>query len=381
MALVQRVQEAYPGQQGVIVLFAGFEHSRYTFVQDSSFYYYTGIEEPGVIVTIELNGKTTLYVPHFSINRSSWVVTQDVQTVDAVEYLGHPMDGYSPSLYFKPEQYETIVNQLSSSTTIFTPLHQKQYAMHCYLVEKFISFFKTKPASIDISSHIARMRQVKDADEIMLIKKAITITNEAHQGVAEAIQQRPSEAELHGIILDVYAKNGAQEAFPSIVASGKNATILHYTSNNALLKEQQAVVVDIGAMYQHYCADITRTYTTSSWTKEQEKIYTIVADTHRYIASLARPGYWLNNRNVPEKSLHHCAHAYLREQGYDRYFIHGLGHYLGLDVHDVGDYSQPLQPNEIFTIEPGLYLPEQEIGVRLEDDYLVTVDGVECLSR
>jgi len=157
---------------------------------------------------------------------------------------------------------------------------------------------------------------------------------------------------------------------------------LHYTVNDDEMKDGDLVVVDIGAEYDYYCADLTRTYPVSgTFTKRQRELYNIVLETQKYIASIAKPGYWLKNNNELDKSLHHLAVKYLAERGYDQYFTHGIGHYLGLDVHDVGDYSTPLQEGDVITIEPGVYIPEEQIGIRIEDDYWIVDDGVVCLSE
>jgi Xaa-Pro aminopeptidase len=205
----------------------------------------------------------------------------------------------------------------------------------------------------------------------------------AQEAAARSIEQDQLECEVQASLEYIFTASGASAAFPSIVGSGKNSTILHYTVNSALLKNGDLVVVDIGAQYNQYCADITRTYPVSgSFTKRQREIYTIVLETQEYIAELAKPGYWLNNKNHPEKSLHHLAKAYLAKRGgYDKYMPHGIGHYLGLDVHDVGDYSRPLQEGDVFTIEPGIYIPAENIGVRIEDDYWMVKDGVVCLTE
>jgi Xaa-Pro aminopeptidase len=106
-----------------------------------------------------------------------------------------------------------------------------------------------------------------------------------------------------------------------------------------------------------------------------------VLETQEYIASLAKPGIWLSNKDKPEQSLNHLAKKYLTERGYGAYFPHGIGHFLGLDVHDVGDYSVPLREGDVITIEPGIYIPEENIGIRIEDDYWIVKDGVVCLSE
>ena len=120
------------------------------------------------------------------------------------------------------------------------------------------------------------------------------------------------------------------------------------------------VVVDIGAEIAYYCADLTRTYPVSGvFSKRQREVYDLVLQTQRYIETLAKPGMWLTNKDNPDKSLHHLARTYLKDLGYDKYFNHGLGHFLGLDVHDVGDYTQPLKEGDVITLEPGIYIPRK----------------------
>ena len=147
------------------------------------------------------------------------------------------------------------------------------------------------------------------------------------------------------------------------------------------MRNGDLVVVDIGAELGMYAADITRTYPVSgTFSKRQRELYDIVLATQQHIADISKPGLWLSNKEHPDKSLNHLARQFLQKYGYDKYLPHGIGHFLGLDVHDVGDYSVPLQAGDIITIEPGIYIPEEGIGIRIEDDYWVVEDGVVCLS-
>lgn len=149
-----------------------------------------------------------------------------------------------------------------------------------------------------------------------------------------------------------------------------------------MLKNGQLIVVDIGAEIDHYCADLTRTYPVGgTFTKRQKELYTIVLECQELVASKAKPGMWLSNKEKPEQSLHHIAKKFLDERGYGKYFIHGIGHFLGIDVHDVGDVREPLRDGDVFTIEPGIYIPEENIGIRIEDNYWMVKDGVVCLSE
>ncbi|MBM3887011.1 M24 family metallopeptidase, partial [Candidatus Dependentiae bacterium] len=131
----------------------------------------------------------------------------------------------------------------------------------------------------------------------------------------------------------------------------------------------------------YYAADLTRTYPVNGkFTKRQREVYQAVLETQLYVESIARPGMYLKNPKKPEESLHHLAVDYLKDLGYAEFFVHGIGHYLGLDVHDVGDYSEPLEAGDVFTIEPGIYIPRESLGVRIEDDYVMSDEGAVCLS-
>jgi len=395
--LVQHIKHEYSVNKGIIILFGGFEQERIVFRQESSFYYFTGITEPGVALVIDLDGPTTLYVPHFQGNRAQWMVA-DVQLTqenaqnlgfDAIKELGEPTAGYTFHPFFPRSEYHNLLEYLGSVVrdkhTIFTlsPLHPKGLLEQRLLIDRINTFVHGFHELVrDIATIINRMRRSKDMREIELLYRAVGITQQAHEAAANVIADGVSEAEVHASLEYMFTGSQARPAFPSIVASGANATILHYHANNHVMHNGDLVVVDIGAEYEYYCADITRTYPVSgTFTPRQKEIYNLVLEAQEYIASIARPGYWLSNKEHEDKSLNHLARKFFKDRGYDQYFLHGLGHFLGLDVHDVGDYSKPLQEGDIITIEPGLYLAQERIGVRIEDDYWVVKDGVVCLSE
>lgn len=235
---------------------------------------------------------------------------------------------------------------------------------------------------VDISDIISNFRRTKSKEEIEQIYNAVDCTIAAHEGAAQVIDADEFEHAVEAAIEFIYIQSGGRAAFPSIVASGKNATILHYNANDSLMKKGDLVVVDIGAEIDYYCADLTRTYPISGiFSKRQKELYNIVLETQEYIESLVKPGYWLYNKAEPQKSLHHLSYEFLEKMGYAKYFSHRIGHFLGLDVHDLGDYNEPLKEGDVITIEPGIYIPEEGIGIRIEDNYWVIEDGVICLSQ
>ncbi|GMU19227.1 MAG: Xaa-Pro aminopeptidase [Candidatus Babeliales bacterium] len=395
--LLSMLAQEFPKQQGAVVLFGGLEQSCVPFAQESSFYYFTGINEPGAVAVFNVNGKSTLYVPNHGATRAVWVHTPIALTqenakklgFDTVTPLGQPLSGYQLYPFSDLKYYDALTADLNSliktGGKIFTlmPDNATEYVEQRWMIERLNGVINNlKSSSINISEFAALMRRKKDMGEIEKMYKAVEITILAQGAAAQAISEGIRECEVQASLEYMFIGSQAQVAFPSIVASGKNSTVLHYHTNSDELKNGQLVVVDIGARYQNYCADLTRTYPVSgTFTKRQKEIYNIVLACQEYIAGLAKPGMWLNNKEKPDQSLHHLAKKFFDERGYGKYFIHGIGHFVGMDVHDVGDLQQPLQDGDVFTIEPGLYIPEEQIGIRIEDNYWVVKDGVVCLSE
>lgn len=397
--LLSSVRDIYGTQSenSVLIFFASFETERVRFRQDSSFYYLTGLQEPGLVLTLTLQGQSTLWVPNCTPARAQWVDTPVAFEqknakhflVDTIQFLGSTCTGYQFHPFFPAQEYDQLTAFLQKTSAdggkIFTlsPENAHGYIEQRLILERLTKFIPQLPnAIIDISPVVHAMRRRKDVQEIELTFKAIDITCMAHHAAAQAIKPGMSEAEVQATIEYIFTGSSARTAFPSIVATGKNATVLHYMSSVSKLAKDELVVIDIGAEYDYYCADLTRTYPVSgTFTARQKELYQIVLDTQEYIAQKAKPGIWLNNKNKPEQSLNHLAKEYLALKGYEKYFVHGIGHFLGMDVHDVGDYSQPLQEGDVFTIEPGIYIPEEKIGIRIEDNYWVVKESVMCLSE
>lgn len=395
--LIQAIKKEHQVESGVVVLFAGFEHECRTFEQERTFYYFTGITEPGVVLVLDLKGRSTLYIPNCFEERKKWMVSpieltqRNAQQLgfDEIRLLGESSTGYNLHPFFPQQEYThlltTLNNVAQQKSSIFTvvPDNAHEYVEQRLVLERLHAFVPEISGSmIDISRIIAQMRRKKDMREIENLYKAIEITSMAHEAAAQAIRDGVTECEVQASLEYIMTSSGATQAFPSIVAGGKNGTILHYLANSGTIRNGDLVVVDIGAAYNYYCADLTRTYPVSgTFTKRQRELYNLVLETQEYIASIAKPGYWLKNQDEPDKSLHHLAVKFLAERGYSQYFTHGIGHFLGLDVHDVGDYKVPLQEGDVITIEPGIYIPEEGIGIRIEDDYWVVKDGVVCLSE
>ncbi|MFN2454964.1 MAG: aminopeptidase P N-terminal domain-containing protein [Pyrinomonadaceae bacterium] len=232
---------------------------------------------------------------------------------------------------------------------------------------------------ISVANIVAEMRKTKLPAELLLLQKAIDITGEAERDVAQQLKPGMYEYEAQAIIEAAFTRHGAERpGFPSIVGSGLYSTILHYNENHKRIDAGDLVVCDIGAEYSLYTADITRTYPASGkFTPRQRAVYQLVLDTQTAAAAYWKPGMTQTDlhlfaQNFMRQSQLRAKDTDGREYTLDHFFIHGLGHYLGMDVHDVGDYSRPMQPGEVFTIEPGIYIQTEQLGVRIEDDYVIT---------
>jgi Xaa-Pro aminopeptidase len=228
----------------------------------------------------------------------------------------------------------------------------------------------------DVENDIAYLRQVKSPTEIAFLQKAIDITLKGEEAAARAIAPGVMEYEVEAALEYQFRRNGAEgPGFPSIVGSGPFSTVLHYDKSERRMQAGDVVVVDIGAQYGGYSGDVTRTYPVSGkFSPRQREIYQMVLEAQKAAMAKVKPGARI-------RDLHEAATAYIRSKGYERYFIHGTSHHIGLEVHDVGDTSRPFEPNMVVTIEPGIYLPEEQLGVRIEDDVLVTSTGYRVLSN
>lgn len=230
---------------------------------------------------------------------------------------------------------------------------------------------------------VAQLRLVKDADEIRRMRAAIDLTAESLVDVMGVVKPGMTEYQVEALIEAGFRSRGAERlGFPSIVGSGPNSTTLHYDKNRRTISAGDLVVMDVGGEYGYYSADVTRTVPANgSFTARQRQIYELVLATQQVGIDSVRPGMTIGQ-------LNRITRTYMKEHSgslcgsttCDTYYIHGLSHWLGMDVHDVGDYTTPLAPGMVITVEPGIYIPDEQLGVRIEDDVLVTADGHDLLS-
>lgn len=358
------------------------------FRQNNYFQYLTGVETPAAYLVLIPKGfegvREILFIPPRNPGAERWNGEQMGPGPQAAAAFG--IERVLPGTDFK----KTIESLATSEEVFYTILPRKgdtTRAREALLVEQLQAIASGREIR-NVASYLNRLRQTKSESEIALLQKAIEATAAAHAALVRALRPGVYEYELEAEVIAAFKRAGAErESFPSIIGSGINSTILHYNRNRKRVEAGEVVVVDIGAEYSYYAADITRTYPASGrFTQRQREVYDLVLEAQRRVAEAIKPGQTTLSE-LTQLTRRIFAASKLRardEQGIERtmdyFFIHATGHYLGMDVHDVGSYSSPLQPGDVFTIEPGIYIPSEQLGVRIEDDYLITTSGVRKLS-
>jgi Xaa-Pro aminopeptidase len=217
------------------------------------------------------------------------------------------------------------------------------------------------------------MRAVKSPAELDLIKRAAAITQTAYDTALSFIRPGVCEGAIAEIMTATFRALGGEAAFEPIVASGANGTILHYIENDKVVEDGELIVIDYAAAYGGYVSDVTRTLPAGGrFTPEQRSLYQVVLEANLAAIAAARPGATFTD-------LQHAALQIIAQAGYEDYYIHGVGHHIGAEVHDVTP-DGPLATGMVLTVEPGVYLPERGVGVRIEDDILITPQGAEVLT-
>jgi Xaa-Pro aminopeptidase len=353
------------------------------FRENNDFFYLTGLEAPGGWLALSARDsaimETRLFLPARQPGSERWTGPKLGPDSVAVGLSGisdvHPADSVASLL-------GRLVRPMSSPARAGGIYILKNEAA---LEDPFLRRLILGSTTVrDVRPVMAQLRVVKDADEEARLRKAIGITAEAHREAMKAAAPGMWEYQLEAVIEYTFRRRGAERVgFPSIIGSGINSTTLHYDKSRRQTRAGDLVVMDIGAEYGYYSADVTRTIPISGkFTRRQRQIYDLVYATQQAAIDSTRPG-------ITIARLSQIAQEYMRTHSGDlcgkepcnRYYIHGLSHWLGMDVHDLGGpLSQPLRPGMVFTIEPGIYIPEEALGVRIEDDILVTDTGAEVLS-
>ncbi len=397
----QRLRDIMP-DSSLVLIFSASQKTKsndidFRFHQDPDFFYFTGIKEANSMLLIL---KDSAMIDGVITNEVLFVETKDYKKE---QWTGRMLgiDGamgasgvelVQPNITFKTlklpwYQVNTALcnkHQVIERDNKEHPGDLMSLSKHFYAKAERAGY---EPKYNEAEELFAFMRQRKSGEEIRMLEQAIDITCKAQQSAMLAIAPGMTEYQIEALITYTFRSKGAEgEAFPSVVASGENGGIMHYTANSSLLIPGDLVIMDIGAQYRGYSADVTRTVPVSGrFTEEQAIIYQIVLDAQTVAIRYATPGYkfW-----TPHEEAYRTIGKGLIKNGIiekwsdiGNYFIHGTSHYLGLDVHDSGVYSS-LQPGEVMTVEPGIYIPEGspcdpkwwDIYVRIEDDILIT-DG------
>jgi Xaa-Pro aminopeptidase len=384
--------------------------THYRFRQDSDFFYLTGFDEPDSVAVLSNIGgdrRYTLFVRPRDAEREIWDGRR-AGVEGAVHMFG------ADAAYPIDQLKERLANTLCGAETLYYRLsngHAELDELILKLVNDMRSMSRrgvVAPDSIiDPATIIHEMRLVKSEAEIRVMQRAADIAAEAHCEAMKSVRPGMEEYELEALIEYFFRKNGATApAYTSIVGGGPNATILHYVNNDATLRDGDLVLVDAGAEYRGYASDITRTFPVNGrFTEAQRDIYELVLKAQVSCVEMAGPGVTteeLKNHSIEVLTegmaslglLQGEPKKLIEEEKYKQFYMHGLGHYLGMDVHDVGRYhhngeSRKLEPGMVITVEPGIYIaantkdiPEKYlgIGVRIEDDVVVTETGRRVLS-
>lgn len=405
---------AHPG--AVFLLPAAREMIRnsdvhHPFRQESNFYYLTGLEEPEAFLVLAPGKsgsyRTILFVLPRDPERELWEgerygVEGALSVFGADEaYPSHELDKHLPHLL---QDAEKVFYRMGHDSVMDTRILQA-------LESHRRSQGRTGRSLLSIEDPhlpLGEQRLFKSREEIEILRKACSISAASHRAAMQQIRPGMNESEVEALVDYIFRKDGCQRVgYGSIVAGGKNSTCLHYRSNNDTLRNGDLLLIDAGGEYNHYTADITRTFPVGKqFSKAQAKAYDLVLQSQKEAIAMTRPG-----AKLPEIHRHVCGvlidgllslglldgkpEEILRTGEYRRFYPHNTSHWLGMDVHDAGLYMingepRSLQAGMVFTIEPGFYVQPQDklapeeyrnIGIRIEDDILVTPDGCEVLTH
>jgi Xaa-Pro aminopeptidase len=382
---------------GTVLLFAPPEaegpNAIYGYRPDSDFYYLSGWITPGaallIVPAVEAKGKDParpyteiLFLPAHNYVEEKWTGPQlgaenpqagSITGFDHVEVLDSMRD-----------QLVRLLPQ--PRATIYTDVPGPGETSNSQTPMEWLSRANAFPLGLslqDVRPLLASLRTYKDAGEVDLIRKAVNASIAAHLAAMHTMKPGTTEREISALMQYEWGKRGCERpAYAPIVGSGFNSTVLHYSDDSGTIQSGDVVVIDAAGEYSMYASDITRTLPAAGkFTDRQREIYNIVLGAQQAAMAAFQSGK-SHLRRDQANSIHNVAYEYINTHGKDlhgeplgKYFIHGLGHYVGLDVHDAGDYDVPLAPGMVFTIEPGIYIPEEKLGVRIEDMYYVDASG------
>ncbi|WP_341266746.1 aminopeptidase P N-terminal domain-containing protein [Candidatus Phytoplasma fraxini] len=379
--------------KGSIALFfsnsSSFIHN-INFELDKNFYYLTGIEENNIALLLikSQNGyeETLLFLKPNNLLKQKWdgenltfqkasnitsIPLENCLDIDCIDsFLFNFLNTSHNSKYGWIDNVYLDLSKKSMSDVSNLYLNKARYLQQNY---PYVKIF-------DICIFLSKMRTIKNEKEIDLIKAAIAVNDKALREIAKILKIGMYEYQVTAFYHYFLANQALRPSFNTIVAAGKNATILHYNTQKSQIQSNDLVLLDLGVNYNNYASDISVCFPANGKFNLQQKIiYNIVLETNRKIIQWMKPGYTFAEMNKYGKGI---LSQLLIENGFlgendkiEKYCYHGLGHYLGLEVHDVGNIYEPIPNNSVITVEPGLYFEEFNLGIRIEDNILIRNSG------
>lgn len=389
----RRLRELFTGTAPIVVTAAGLQQrgaidSSHSFNQDANFWYLTGIDEPDIVLVMDRD-KEYLIVPERSASREAFdgaVTHEPLMRRSGIQAVLDAKAGWA-QLGGRMKKVKHV------ATLRVLPAYVEQYGIYANparaaLVAR-LKTYNPELELLNIGQHLARLRMVKQPVELAAMQRAIDITISTVKESTRPTKLRKyaHEYELEAELSRGFRRRGAEgHSFDPIVAGGERACTLHNIANNGRLQTGELVVIDTGASVEHYAADITRTIALGAPTRRQRAVHASVLDVQNFALGLLAPGVVLKDY---EQQVRHYMGEKLRELGliktidHDsvrKFYPHGTSHFIGLDVHDTGEYDRPLEAGVVVSCEPGIYIPKEGIGVRIEDDVLITPRGHKVLS-
>ena len=383
---------AQMAEDSILILYSGIAShigadAYYPFEENKNFFYLTGLRRDHMILFLKkLHGKeeTCLYIEEADPKAERW--TGKMVTVPEAKEISGIADVRFTSAF------EGNISRLLSETDVknayFDTYREQTEDLPDYNAVKAMDFAKAYPGIPvrNLWPFVTRLRMQKDADEEAVLCEAIHVTDCGLQRVLKGLKPGIKEYQAQALFEYTLMDMGAEGvSFQTIAGSGRNGTMLHYETNRETCEDGTLLLLDLGARVDGYCADITRTYPVNGrFTEQQRKVYDVVLRANREVAKAAKPGMTLKELNDLCKQVlaEGCTKLGLIQDASElgKYYMHSVSHHLGIDVHDVTLAGEVLKPGAVITDEPGLYIDEWEIGIRIEDDLMITEDGCKVLS-
>ncbi len=385
----QRLRALFAGTAPIVLTANGLLQRNsdvvYPFRQDSNFWYLTGIEDPDIVLVIDRNKEYLIVSDRDEIRQAfdGQINHQRLIDTSGIETIYGEKEGWKKlSIKLKKVKYVATL----PAPVAYDP-HQGIFTNPAKAhLSRRLKEINATVELLDLRPQLAKMRVVKQPDEIKAMTAAINLTVKAFRKIERSIDDIDHEHDVRTILDKTFIKQGATHAYQPVIAGGIRACTLHYVQNNQSLMEGQLVLIDSGAELHNYAADITRTYCKGQMSKRQRAVIGAVNEALLLGIGELRPGVSFASC---EQKVRDFIGEKLRELGLIKsitketiaQFYPHSPHFLGLDVHDVGDYQAPLEPGMIMTLEPGIYIPAEGIGVRIEDNILITKKGNKVLSE